>query len=393
MKIIYTGEDAPEKITKSIFLAGPSLRPDQENTTKSWRQDAIKILEDKGFDGVLFVPECRDMKFPDNFNYDDQVEWEEKYLNMADCIVFWIPRDLSIDKNGTIKLAALTTNIEWGTWAQSGKVVYGAPKDADKNRYIDFYAKQFNIDKADTLTELLDNALEMVGEGSERTEGERYVPFYIWKLPSFQEWYKAQTEAGNRLDFARLLYNFRPGNKSFVFLWILKVKMYIVSEDRFKDNEFILARPDISAIFLCKKRSPIEDSEVVIVKEYRSPASNKEAFVRELPSGSAKNTNAIETAAEELHEETGMYLDPERFLPIKARQLAATLSTHKAHLYSVELTDEELEWFKSQKDIAHGNVEDTERTFIEIKTISELLESDELDWTNLGMIFSGIYSK
>lgn len=393
MEIIYTGEETPEKITKSIFLAGPSLRPDQENTTKSWRQDAIKILEDKGFDGALFVPECRDMKFPDNFNYDDQIEWEEKHLNIADCIVFWIPRDLSIDNKGTIKLGALTTNIEWGTWAESGKVVYGAPKDADKNRYIDFYAKKYNVDKADTLTELLDNALEMVDKGAERSGGERYVPLYIWNLSSFQEWYKAQTEAGNRLDCAKLLYNFRPGNKSFVFLWVLKVKMYITSEDRFKDNEFILARPDISAVFLWKKNDPIEDSEVVIVKEYRSPASNTDAFVRELPSGSAKNTNAIETAAEELHEETGMYLDPERFNPVKARQLAATLSTHKAHLYSVELNDEELEWFKSQKDIAHGKEEDTERTFIEIKTISELLESDDLDWTNLGMIFSGIYSK
>lgn len=393
MQIVYTGEEMPEKITKSLFLCGPSLRPGQENKMISWRQDAIKILEDKGFDGVVFNPEVRDMKFDDNFNYEDQVEWENKYLNIADIIVFWVPRDLSIDDNGNINLPAFTTNVEFGTWMSSGKIVYGAPESAPKNKYLDFYANYFNLSKAETLTEVLDLALEKLQVGMERVGGERYVPLYIWELPSFQEWYKAQTDVGNELNSARLLYNFRPGNKNFIFLWILKVEVYIAAEDRIKDNEFILARPDISSVFLCKKNNPIENSEVVIVKEYRSPVSNKDAFIRELPSGSAKHTNAIETASEELFEETGMYLEPERFMLIKARQLAATLSVHKAHLYSVELTDEEMEWFRSQKDVVHGKLEDTERTFIEIKTISELLESDELDWANLGMIFSGIYSK
>jgi 8-oxo-dGTP pyrophosphatase MutT (NUDIX family) len=393
MEVVYTGEEMPEKVSKSLFLAGPSLRPGQEKNMTSWRQDALKILEDKGFDGVVFSPEPRDMKFDKNFNYDNQIAWEEKYLNVADCIVFWIPRDISVDDNGNIKLGAFTTNIEWGTWANSGKVVYGAPKDADKNNYIDHYAKEFNISKGDNLTQVLDNAIEMVGEGAEREGGARYVPLFIWNLISFQEWYKSQIQANNRLEYAKLLYNFRPGNKNFIFLWILKVKMYISEEDRIKDNEFVLARPDISSVFLWKKNEPLEESEVVIIKEYRSPASNNDAFVRELPSGSAQHSNAIETAAEELYEETGLYLHPDRLKLVKSRQLAATLSSHKSHLYDVRLTDEELKWFKSQKNIVHGKEEDSERTFIEVKTVNELLQSDELDWSNLGMIYAGIYSK
>ena len=107
MDIIYTGEDMPDTITKSIFLAGPSLRPGQEKEMSSWRNDALEILRDKGFDGVIFCPENRDGKFGKDFDYDDQIEWEEKYLNVADCIVFWVPRDLSIDKNGDLKLPAL----------------------------------------------------------------------------------------------------------------------------------------------------------------------------------------------------------------------------------------------------------------------------------------------
>lgn len=382
----------PETIKKTIFLAGPSLRPGQEEIN-SWREDAIKILEDKGFNGTVFCPEPRDMEFSENFDYDKQILWEDKYLNLADCIVFWIPRDLSQDKNGNFKLPAFTTNIEWGHWADSGKVVYGAPADADKNNYIDFYAEQYNIEKANNLTELIDNALDFIAEGAERSGGDRFVPYFIWKLPSFQAWYKVHTQVGNKIEFARLLYTFRPKNENFVFLWILRTFMYIEAEGRVKKDEFVLARPNISSILLYKENESILDTQVVLVKEFRVAAANTDAFIRELPSGSGENASAFEQAAEELHEETGFYLDSKRLKFVKARQLAATLSSHKSYLYVVNISEEELKWFKSQDGIVHGNLEVGERTFIEVKTINELLESDELDWTNIGMIFSGIYSK
>jgi len=391
MEVIYTGEEVPNTLIKSLFLAGGSRRPNQIDQD-SWRADALKILEDAGFDGTVFCPEPRDMKFDKDFNYDNQIEWEEKCLNIADCILFWIPRDLSLDDKGHIKLGCLTTNIEWGKWEKSGKVVYGAPPKADKNRYIDYYADKLNIGKCTTLTETLGKAIDFIGEGAERIDGERFVPLFIWKTPSFQSWYQSQIKAGNKLQFAELLYNFRPNNKNFVFLWILKVHVYITEEDRVKENEFVIARPDISSVLLYKKANDILDSEVVIIKEFRSPANTVDGFIRELPSGSAKdNSNAIETAAEELFEETGMHIKPNRFNLINVRQLAGTLSSHKAHLYSIVLTQEEIDWFKAQKGLVHGNEEDTERTFIEVRTVSELLESSDLDWTNLGQIFNGLF--
>ena len=206
MDLVYAYEEMPETITKSIFLAGPTPRdPD----TESWRHDAIKILEDKGFDGAVFIPEPRQGHWEKD--YDGQVEWEEKFLNAADCIVFWVPRELK-------KMPAFTTNIEFGAWGDSGKVVFGAPPDAPKNTYIKFYCKKYNISIAETLTETLDDAIEFIGDGSERSGGAALVPLFIWKTDSFQSWYKAQTEAGNRLDDAKLLYTFRPGFKKFVFL-------------------------------------------------------------------------------------------------------------------------------------------------------------------------------
>ena len=393
MIIVYTGEDAPNEYSKSLFLAGPSLRPDQEKM-KSWREDAIKYLEDKDYDGVVFCPETRDGEFDKDFNYDNQIDWEDKHLNMADIIVFWVPRDVSIDAKGKIKLGAFTTNVEWGTWASSGKVVFGCPADIErrKNKYLKYYADYYKVPGGDTLEETLDAALEMLDEGAERKDGERFVPLFIWKTPSFQSWYLAHKRVGNTLDNADLLYTFRPGYKKFVFLWILKVNVYIKSEDRIKDNEFVLARPDISSVCLWHEGTgeSIFDKEIIIIKEFRSPANTDDGFIRELPSGSLDGEEPSEAAAKELHEETAFYLSPDRLISHGARQLVGTLSSHKSHLYSAELDDEELKWFKSQKGITHGKIEETERTFIEVYTVQELLDNQLVDWTCLGQILSVI---
>lgn len=388
MHIVYTSEDMPETFTKSIFLAGPTPRNKEE--VESWRPDALKILEDKGFDGVVFVPEDRDGKFKQD--YDDQIAWEEKYLNVADCIVFWVPRDLSLDKKDFPKMAAFTTNVEWGTWADSGKVVFGAPPKAPKNDYLRYYAEKFNVPVGETLTETLDNAMDMLGEGAGRTEGERYVPLYIWNTDSFQSWYLAQKKAGNRLDHAEVLWNFRPRYKSFVYAWVLRVDVFVEAEDRHKTNEFVLTRTDISSVLLWKKNDPIEDSEVILVKEFRSPANTEDGFIRELPGGSSakKEEDPQEVAADEVYEETGFHLTSDRLEFHGARQLAGTFSAHKAHFYSAELDEDELKWFKSQDGIVHGNTEDSERTFIEVHTVKELIENGQTDWTTLGMILSVI---
>lgn len=392
MEVVYTGEEMPEKVTKSIFLAGPT--PRNKDEVESWRPDALKILEDKGFDGVVFVPEGRDGQF--KMDYDDQIGWEEKYLNVADCIVFWVPRDIEPDSKGYPKMAAFTTNVEFGTWQDSGKVVFGAPPDADKIGYLKHYAEKYNAPVSDTLTDTLNDAIEMVGDGAERTDGERFVPLFVWKLPSFQNWYQAQTKAGNRLDGARLLFTFRPRYKKFVFLWVLQVDVYVESESRHKTNEFVLSRTDISSVLLyhdpADSGGSIKEYEVVLIKEFRSPAATPDGFIRELPGGSSikPDEDPEVTAAEEVHEETGFYLDPQRLVSYGARQLAGTFSSHKSHLYSAMLHADEIKWFKSQDGIVHGKEEDTERCFIEVKPVWELIKKKEVDWSTLGMVFAAL---
>lgn len=389
IEVVYTGEEMPRTFSRSCFLAGPTPR---SSYTESWRPDAIKILEDKGFDGVIFCPEGRDGEF--KMDYDDQIEWEHKYLNMADCILFWVPRDLSLDKDGKPKMPAFTTNAEFGAWCDSGKVVFGCPPDIEKrkNKYLKYYADFYNVPQGETLTETIDEAMEMLKDGAPREGGERFVPLFIWKTPSFQSWYQAQIEAGNTLNHAELLYSFRPKNKSFVFLWVLKVNVHIKEEDRDKDNEFVMARPDISSVCLWYDAcgDSILDNSVIIVKEFRSPANTLDGFVRELPSGSSPNSkeDPETVAAEEVHEEIGFYLSPDRLINHGARQLVGTLSSHQSHLYSARISEEELKWFAAQKGIVHGNAEETERTFIEVYSIRELIDQKLTDWSNLGAILS-----
>ena len=92
MQVIYYGEEMPYKFSRSLFLAGPSLRSGQEG--ESWRKDALHILDDMGFDGLVFVPENREGRLDEHHDYEGLVSWEEKHLNVADCILFWVPRQM-----------------------------------------------------------------------------------------------------------------------------------------------------------------------------------------------------------------------------------------------------------------------------------------------------------
>ncbi len=377
MQVVYAKEAAPQSFSKSIFLAGPTPR---SQDVESWRPKAIQLLREAGYDGVIFSPEPRGGIWASG--YDDQVEWEDKGLNMADCILFWVPRDLET-------MPAFTTNTEWGNWQDSGKVVFGAPYDASKVRYQMHYAKKLKVPTVVTLEEAVLSALKIIGDGSLRTNGEREIPLYIWKTGHFQQWYNAQKQAGNRLDGAKVEWTFRVGpERNFVFFWILHVNIYIASECRHKTNEVVISRPDISTIMMYHRGKDLNDTDVVLIREFRSPAATSDGYVWEIPGGSSfkPGGNPRELAANECEEETGLELAPERIKCHHTRQMTATLSAHKAHLFSVEITEEELDYLKSQQGIAHGVLEDTERTYVEIMKLSDIKKDNKVDWSTLGMI-------
>jgi len=150
MKVLYadeppfTGHDTDEE--ESVFLVGPTPRSDD---VPSWRPNALKILEDYGYNGLVLVPEREDWKT--GFTYIDQVEWEYLGLTHATKIIAWVPRCMKT-------MLALTTNVEFGFWLARSpdRFFYGRPFDAPHTKYLDWmYEKHTGRKPIDNLNDLL----------------------------------------------------------------------------------------------------------------------------------------------------------------------------------------------------------------------------------------------
>ncbi len=153
----YVLDKMMEDSTNSIFLAGPTYRVTKGNVVpKGWRAEALNILEEKGFDGVVYVPEYSDVQ-PADWTYSRQVDWERTALSISKIILFWIPRDIKT-------LPAFTTNIEFGEWLNSGKIVVGAPSNAAHIRYIKERCKRSEVSWTENLPSCIDNALNKLKE-------------------------------------------------------------------------------------------------------------------------------------------------------------------------------------------------------------------------------------
>lgn len=141
------------KNQKSIFLAGPT--PRGENV-ESWRTKACNIIEQLGFDGIVYVPEYSTWK--PKTDYVDQAQWERDALSNASVIAFWIPRTLP-------DMPAFTTNVEFGYWLHTGKVLYGRPDDAKKIKYLDWlYKTDTNKSPYSSLEELLYGSIKLANQ-------------------------------------------------------------------------------------------------------------------------------------------------------------------------------------------------------------------------------------
>jgi hypothetical protein len=137
--------------TLSLFLAGPTPRA---GGPESWRPQAIQLLEELGFDGTVYIPEPVDGDWASS--YDDQVGWEYDALHASTLVVFWVPR--------SELLPGFTTNVEFGYWLCSGKIRYGRPAEAMKNRYLDsMYRLETGLEPHDNLRQLLEDSIYQAG--------------------------------------------------------------------------------------------------------------------------------------------------------------------------------------------------------------------------------------
>ena len=144
MEILHSDEICTPPFGVSIFLAGPTPR---SSSVLSWRPTAVDILSSIDFHGFVFVPERNDWTV--KFDYVDQIEWELAGLLHCGVIAFWVPRD-------TETMPAFTTNVEFGMYINSGKILYGRPDGAPHTRYLDhLYNKITGMKPFSSLNDLM----------------------------------------------------------------------------------------------------------------------------------------------------------------------------------------------------------------------------------------------
>jgi len=397
MQVVYAREPFPDRWTKSVFLAGPTPR---DAETPSWRPEALRLLKAAGFDGVVFVPEDRDITGcainPEN--YEPQIQWEDEGLQRADAIVFWVARELEPDEDGRLKMPAFTTNIEWGEWFDSGKVALGYPEKTPKMGYLRTKAKWNLVPIAHTLEATVGEALGIVGEGALREGGATYVPIEIWNTEAFRRWHAAQTAAGNELLKARVLWTYRIGrDRERLFFWALETDMRVGAEGRVVKDGVIIGRPDISVTILLGPDRGF-NTEVVLIKEFRPSAATSDGYVHEGAGGSSwDEIGPAELAVAELLEEAGVRLKTTDLRDLGERQLLPSLCSHRAHVYVGRITDKsDLEAIRARAGKPFGREREGERTYVEFHTFRSLFEAStregrDVDWSTLGMVFMGFY--
>lgn len=168
---------------------------------------------------------------------------------------------------------------------------------------------------------------------------------------------------------------------------VLHPTIAIAGENRLKGNEMVVLRPDVEAVCAYYRPSgrPWQETEIVVVREYRSPT--RQGAVLELPGGSSPTpgTDPAEVAATELGEETGLWLEATRLERLGDRQIAPTLLAHTLGLWRVELTAEEIAHAKQAGWIGEC-VDHGEWVHVEVMTIGQLLSDPAPDWGVLGQI-------
>lgn len=396
MQLVLATQALPRRVKKTLFLAGPSTRnPD----VADWRHAAVAELTALGFDGAVFIPlpahvyATGDEKSQDaaaRWHYEEQIAWEAQARACADVIVFWVPRQIDRQRED-LGMPGLTTNFELGEDLHSGRVVYGRPSDAQKCRYLDDRVEEAGLPVHTDLRETLETALRLLGEGAERVGTETQVPLLVWKHPGFQSWYSNLKAAGNRLDAAKVKSVVLVGPQQKCFSFTMWVSVWVDKEGRFKSNEVIVSRKNISAV-ACFCRTD-DGVQLALVREFRSTVNNPDGFVYELAGGSSPDDAADPRACaqEEVFEEMGLHIeDISRFKEVGQRQLMATFSTHQASLFALELTPQEFAVLQKRASDAtcFGTQEEgasSERTYVVTHPLSRLT-SLNVDYTTLGMV-------
>jgi hypothetical protein len=102
-------------------------------------------------------------------------------------------------------LPGLTTNIEFGRWEDSRRIVLGAPPGAAHVGYLRECAARVGAPSVETLDELAATAVARI-RGGARHAGVERQPLLLWALPAFQAWWARCRTPGQMPGEVRLLW-------------------------------------------------------------------------------------------------------------------------------------------------------------------------------------------
>ncbi len=369
---VYASDALPQAFAASLFLGGGA---------GSWRQEALRLLAAQHFDGVVLLPEPR---LPEvTLSTEALWAWEEEALRRCDFILMWLPLE---------SLHDFATVEKWGMWQRSSKLILGTP--LREGTFLQTAARR-RIPVAHSLSELVHLGQQLCRPGALRRQGECTAPLSLWRSPSFQSWLRALGRAGHRLDSLEVEWTYRAhGVGRPPFLWAIRPRIQVHGERRQLGGEVVIGRSDISATVLYHRAASLDSTLVVVVREFRAAVRNHGGFAWMLPGGSAARASerahdARATAAQEVFEETGLRLPPNQLEPVALgdRQLLASLSSHHAQLFRAALSDAQLALL--QKTAASGlplGATPSERCYVSVRSVAQLLADADLDWSQLGML-------
>jgi len=185
------------------------------------------------------------------------------------------------------------------------------------------------------------------------------------------------------LKKARVLYSLRKSNESSDLLfWAISLELSSKEDSSIKSNEVVFSGMDTASLLMYKKNETLENSEVVLVKNFRSSVSNADGYLYELP-GTYFLTQPVEVAQliSNVSAQTGFSPEKSKISTSNVRKMMSSFSAHQGILHFLELPEEDLKKIN----------EETGKNFV-VLSVSSLLEKNLVDWSILGMILSSMIS-
>jgi len=148
-KIITSPEKIDDKKGNNVyvFLGGPI------QGAPNWQPNICNDLS--GYKNLVVTNPRRKSLDKSKFNFDEQVKWETEYLNEADILIFWIPKE---EEKIEGRMYGQTTRFEIGEWISkcNKKIIIGIDEEFPMKKYIkNRLEKDYNVKVLNTYKEVL----------------------------------------------------------------------------------------------------------------------------------------------------------------------------------------------------------------------------------------------